>query len=366
MKVAKLRKLLVIFLSTILITGSQSAFGAIAKIGSPCISLDSYEKSGSTFLICVKKNSKKVWRKATTIEKSLILKELVREAADKAVADKAVADKAAADKAAADKAAADKAAADKAAADKAAADKAAADKAAAKVATPQFEGLPDEMTTGNSYLITVRGIANESCAIVISYPTGNSQNVPFSMSASGIAKISTKPGGAAGTLGMTVTCQKSGVSSARILVTPKSSVTPTTPTTPSSPATTAQRYTQVCIEGNVPSNLIKVGCQNTYPYWGIDLCFNRYNGLAFSLYLDDYTGANLRSFTTGQRMKSTGTDSPTLCPETNRPLHFTLADSIPTSVTYPSSFRANYRLVYAFISNGKVQRIEHQFSVTLK
>ncbi len=127
MKATKLRKLLVISLSIILVTGSQSAFGAAAKIGGPCKSLDSFKKSGSAYLVCAKVSGKKVWRKSTTTEKNLYLKEVARRSADKAAADKAAADKAAADKAAADKAAADKAAADKAAADKAAADKAAAE-----------------------------------------------------------------------------------------------------------------------------------------------------------------------------------------------------------------------------------------------
>jgi hypothetical protein len=146
-----MRKLIALGITFLLIIGGSPSFSATPKVGTVCKKTNEFYESQSVFLVCSKTQGKKLWRKATKVEKSLYLKEkkrLVNEAAQKiiddanaeaariireakAAADKAAADKAAADKAAADKAAADKAAADKAAADKAAADKAAADKAAA-------------------------------------------------------------------------------------------------------------------------------------------------------------------------------------------------------------------------------------------
>jgi hypothetical protein len=156
-----MRRLFAIIVTSSIIIGIPTAFSAAPKVGGACTKMNQFQQLGSTLLVCANAKGKKTWRKATSVEKSLYLKEknrLAKAAAQKILDDanveaarivleaKAAADaaaKAAADKAAADaaaKAAADKAAADaaaKAAADKAAADaaaKAAADKAAADAA----------------------------------------------------------------------------------------------------------------------------------------------------------------------------------------------------------------------------------------
>jgi hypothetical protein len=124
-----------------------------------------------------------------------------------------------------------------------------------------------------------------------------------------------------------------------------------------------RRIPKICIEGDIPAELVKIGCQDTYPYWSIDLCFNRLTGLAFSIYLDNYTGTRIPSFSTGLRMQSSGTDSPRLCPDPNKPLFFALGDQIPTQVVDSSNFKANYRLVFTYILGGAVRRSEFQFTV---
>jgi hypothetical protein len=132
-----MRKLIALGITFLLLIGGSPSLSAAPKVGTACKKTNKFYESQSVFLVCSKTQGKKVWRKATKVEKSLYLKEkkrLVNEAVQKIIDDanaeaariarevKAAADKAAADKAAADKAAADKAAADKAAADKAAAD----------------------------------------------------------------------------------------------------------------------------------------------------------------------------------------------------------------------------------------------------
>ena len=137
-----MRKLLILALSCSLLVTSSPAFSATPKVGSACTKLNQFNELKSTLLVCAITKGKKTWRKATSVEKSLYLKEKNRLAGAEAkrIIDQANAEaarivleaKAAADKAAADaaaKAAADAAA--KAAADAAA--KAAAD-AAAKAA----------------------------------------------------------------------------------------------------------------------------------------------------------------------------------------------------------------------------------------
>ena len=141
----------IFLVSASLVLMPSIANSASAKIGGSCTKVNSFSQTGTTVLVCVSNKGKKVWRKASSVEKALYLKERARlatEAAQKIIdrakieaervlaeakvaAEKATADAAA--KVAADKAAADKAAVDKAAA-KAAADKAAADKAAAEAA----------------------------------------------------------------------------------------------------------------------------------------------------------------------------------------------------------------------------------------
>ena len=97
---------------------SSQAFGA-AKIGSSCSKISSFQQSGKTLLVCdlIKKNNKKkkVWRKATAIEKKLYKNEKLRverEAKQKILdAAKAESDRLALEaKAAAEKAAAEKSA----------------------------------------------------------------------------------------------------------------------------------------------------------------------------------------------------------------------------------------------------------------
>ena len=396
-----MRRLLAVIVISSLIIGIPTAFSAAPKVGGACTKINQFQEMGSVLLVCATTKGKKVWRKATSAEKSLYLSEKFRlaaaeaqkiidqsnaeaartileakaaaDAVTKAAADKAAADKAAADKAAADavtKAAADKAAADavtKAAADKAAADKAAAAaaaKAAAKVLAPIFVGLPTQMDVDKKYSFTIRGVAQENCSITINYTNGKSQELKFSMNSNGTASLSITPGGIAGSLGMTVTCQKSGTSSVNVPVTSATTVVPKTPVVPSpTPSGPVRRIPKICIEGDIPAELFKIGCQDTYPFWSIDLCFNRLTGLAFSIYLDNYTGTRIPSFSTGLRMQSSGTDSPRLCPDPNKPLFFALGDQIPTQVVDSSNFKANYRLVFSYILGGAVRRSEFQFTV---
>ena len=220
------------------------------------------------------------------------------------------------------------------------------------------------MDVDKKYSFTIRGVAQENCSITINYTNGKSQELKFSMNSNGTASLSITPGGIAGSLGMTVTCQKSGTSSVNVPVTSATTVVPKTPVVPSpTPSGPVRRIPKICIEGDIPAELFKIGCQDTYPFWSIDLCFNRLTGLAFSIYLDNYTGTRIPSFSTGLRMQSSGTDSPRLCPDPNKPLFFALGDQIPTQVVDSSNFKANYRLVFSYILGGAVRRSEFQFTV---
>ena len=335
-----MRKLFILAMCCALLAVSPSSFSASPKVGGSCLKVNQFQEVGSALLVCATAKGKKTWRKATPVEKSLYLKEKSRLAA-------------------ADKAAADKAAADKAAADKAAADSEA--NAVAKVAAPIFEGLPSEMVVGNTYSVTIRGIAQESCSTIIT--SANSQELKFSLSVKGTAILSVKPSGNAGTLEITASCQKSGTSTVRIPVVSKVTVAPKASAVPSpSTSGSVRRYSKVCID-DIPAINFKASCQDSYPYWSISLCSPRLNGLAWSIYLDDYAGTKFSSFSKGQRMKSEGIDSPGRCPDPSRPLYFQVGDFIPTQVVAPSNFRALYRLVYAYISNGTLQRFEYQFTV---
>ena len=123
-----MRRLLALVITSSMIVGIPTAFSATPKVGSACTKVNQFQQLGSTLLVCSTAKGKKTWRKATSVEKSLYLKEknrLAKVAAQKIIDDanveasriileaKAAADKAAAD--AAVKAAADKAAADAAA-----------------------------------------------------------------------------------------------------------------------------------------------------------------------------------------------------------------------------------------------------------
>jgi hypothetical protein len=141
--VRKISKFLLLSAVFILALSSFVPAFAAVKTGSPCISLNQFQKTTQGLLVCDLIKKKKTWRKATAVEATFYKNDQLRmqEEQQKKLDDAAKAEsdrlaqeaKATADKAAADKAVADKAAADKAVADKAVADKAAADKAAAEV-----------------------------------------------------------------------------------------------------------------------------------------------------------------------------------------------------------------------------------------
>jgi hypothetical protein len=231
------------------------------------------------------------------------------------------------------------------------------------------------MATSQSYEFTPKGEALDKCNSIINYPSGQTSNQAFTLNSSGIIRLKITLGSAAGSLTVQITCNKSGVFRGTAQVGNSSLPTPTVPTpvvTPTPTPTPTQpggfvptRYKSVCIAGGpFPSDILKAGCQDSYPSWGFDFCHERRNALAWNLYLDDYTGVKYRDFTVGQRLKSTGIDSPDICPDPNKPLFFSMGDYIPTQVTYPSNFRAWYRLVGAYIGGGgKIERLEYIFAV---
>jgi hypothetical protein len=230
------------------------------------------------------------------------------------------------------------------------------------------------MVASQTYDFSLKGQALDKCVSFTNYPNGKSQQLDFTFNNSGSLRMKLTPG-SAGTLTFQITCNKSGIFRVTAQVGNSSLPTPTVPTpvvTPTPTPTPTQpggfvptRYKSVCIAGGpFPSDILKAGCQDSYPSWGFDFCHERRNALAWNLYLDDYTGVKYRDFTVGQRLKSTGIDSPDICPDPNKPLFFSMGDYIPTQVTYPSNFRAWYRLVGAYIGGGgKIERLEYIFAV---
>ena len=110
-----MRRLLAVVITSSMIVGIPTAFSATPKVGSACTKVNQFQQLGSTLLVCSTAKGKKTWRKATSVEKSLYLKEknrLAKVAAQKIIDDanveasriileaKAAADKAAAEAAA--------------------------------------------------------------------------------------------------------------------------------------------------------------------------------------------------------------------------------------------------------------------------
>jgi hypothetical protein len=232
------------------------------------------------------------------------------------------------------------------------------------------------MATSQTYEFTPKGAALDKCSSIINYPSGQTKNQDFTLNSSGIIRLKLTMGPTAGSLTIQITCDKSGTfrGSAQVsnsslptpnVPTPVATPTPTPTPTPTQPGGfVPTRYKSVCIAGSFPGSLIKAGCQDSYPGWGFDFCYERRQSLAWNLYLDAYSGTQYRDFTIGQRLKSTGIDSPDLCPDPNKPLSFSMGDYIPTQVTFPSNFRGIYRLVGAYIGGDrKIDQLEYIFAV---
>jgi len=70
-----MRKLLVLSLICSLFFGAPTAHSANPKIGGTCSKINQFHEAKSTLLVCVSNSGKRIWRKATTVERSLYLKE---------------------------------------------------------------------------------------------------------------------------------------------------------------------------------------------------------------------------------------------------------------------------------------------------
>ena len=88
-----MRRLLAIVIASAMIVSIPTAFSATPKVGGSCTKINQFYESKSTLLVCATTKGKKTWRKATSVEKSLYVKEkarLAKAAAAKAAADAAV------------------------------------------------------------------------------------------------------------------------------------------------------------------------------------------------------------------------------------------------------------------------------------
>ena len=85
-----MKKYLATGLIFLLLNSMPTAVSASPKIGSSCLKINQFHQSGSTLLVCSSVKGKKSWRKASSVEKALHLKEknrLIQAAAQKIIDD---------------------------------------------------------------------------------------------------------------------------------------------------------------------------------------------------------------------------------------------------------------------------------------
>jgi basic membrane protein A len=83
-----MKKFLALGLICAILISVPAAFSASPKIGSACLKTNEFQQSGNTLLVCSVFKAKKTWRKASSVEKALYLKEknrLIRAAAQKLI-----------------------------------------------------------------------------------------------------------------------------------------------------------------------------------------------------------------------------------------------------------------------------------------
>jgi hypothetical protein len=73
-----MRKIILFSLICSMFLGPSIAVSSTVKIGSTCTKINQYRESGLNLLVCTTSKGKKVWRKATGVEKSFYLKEKER------------------------------------------------------------------------------------------------------------------------------------------------------------------------------------------------------------------------------------------------------------------------------------------------
>ena len=73
-----MRRQLALIVAFTMIVSTPAAFSVTPKIGGACTKINQFYESKSTLLVCGLVNKKKIWRKATSVEKSLYLKEKTR------------------------------------------------------------------------------------------------------------------------------------------------------------------------------------------------------------------------------------------------------------------------------------------------
>jgi hypothetical protein len=70
-----MRRQLAFALTLALVVSTPTAFSATPKVGGACAKINQFYESKSTLLVCALAKGKKTWRKTTSVEKSLYLKE---------------------------------------------------------------------------------------------------------------------------------------------------------------------------------------------------------------------------------------------------------------------------------------------------
>ena len=161
-------------------------------------------------------------------------------------------------------------------------------------------------------------------------------------------------GSQSGVLVVSVVCVKSGSATAISNVSSSTATTPAptvpAPTVPAPTTSTSGRLTKICITAD-PGAPFTTGCQSDfYPYWNLSFCTPRATS-SWALYSYSRDGSVpativLFDLPMSRVIWDNGTDMPSICPDSAKPLAISIGDMIPKKTVKAETFVYALRRTY--------------------
>jgi len=215
-------------------------------------------------------------------------------------------------------------------------------------------GIPTQMAPLEKFTWTLKATPNDTCVITTTFPGQSATSQTLTLKTAGTASTPVTLGSRTGQLIYSITCEKSGSATAISNVSSSTATTPAptvpAPTVPSPTTSTSGRLSKICITADlgVP---FTTGCQSDfYPYWNLSFCTPRTTSswALYSYSRDGSVPATIVIFKYPMSRVSwdNGTDMPSICPDSAKPLAIFIGDMIPKKTVNAETFLYALRRTY--------------------
>ncbi|MEI7944969.1 MAG: hypothetical protein WCI25_09135 [Actinomycetes bacterium] len=215
-------------------------------------------------------------------------------------------------------------------------------------------GIPTQMAPLEKFTWTLKATPNDTCEISTTFPGQSATTQSLTLKTAGTASTPVTLGSRTGQLIYSITCAKSGSAIAISNVSSSTATTPAptvpAPTVPSPTTSTSGRLSKICITAD-PGVPFTTGCQSDfYPYWNLSFCTPRTTSswALYSYSRDGSVPATIVLFDLPMSRVNwdNGTDMPSICPDSAKPLAISIGDMIPKKTLNAETFVYALRRTY--------------------